>query len=76
MAVTSTVGGVTSGYWAIGSVNTATPPASTKTMEITDGEDGPIDEETRNHRSSVSVGLRCRQSSGALIEPRCSSVSG
>ena len=31
----STVGGVTSGYWAIGSVTTATTPASTKTTEMT-----------------------------------------
>src|SRR5215469_10850343 len=34
-AVTCTVGGVTSGYWATGSVKTATPPASTKTTEMT-----------------------------------------
>src|SRR5215468_8336244 len=34
-AVTCTVGGVTSGYCATGSVNTATPPASTKTTEMT-----------------------------------------
>ena len=33
--MTKTVGGVTSGYWATGSVNTATPPASMITMEIT-----------------------------------------
>src|SRR5262249_4684315 len=34
-AVTSTVGGVTSGYCATGRVNTATPPASTKMTEMT-----------------------------------------
>src|SRR5215467_2903199 len=34
-AVTFTVGGVTSGYWATGSVQTATPPASVITTEIT-----------------------------------------
>src|SRR5205807_5738439 len=40
MAVTSTVGGVTSGYCATGSVNTATPPASTKTMDRTEAKMG------------------------------------
>src|SRR5271156_5079768 len=40
MAVTSTVGGVTSGYWATGSVKTATPPASTKTTERTMAKTG------------------------------------
>src|SRR3982751_5753284 len=34
-AVTCTVGGVTSGYGATGSVKTATPPASAMTMEMT-----------------------------------------
>ena len=40
MAVTSTVGGVTSGYCATGSVNTATPPASMKTIDSTEAKIG------------------------------------
>ena len=40
MAVTSTVGGVTSGYCATGSVNTATPPASMMTIDSTEAKIG------------------------------------
>ncbi len=39
-AVTSTVGGVISGYWSTGSVKTATPPASTKTIDKTEAKMG------------------------------------
>ena len=38
--MTRTVGGVTSGYCATGSVNTATPPASTKTIDSTEAKIG------------------------------------
>src|SRR5579871_2893209 len=39
-AVTTTVGGVTSGYWAIGRLNTATAPARVMTMDSTDAKIG------------------------------------
>jgi hypothetical protein len=38
--VTETVGGVISGYCAIGNCVTATPPASVITMEMTDARIG------------------------------------
>src|SRR3954469_19704092 len=39
-AVTTTVGGVTSGYWATGSVTRATAPARVMTMDRTDAKIG------------------------------------
>src|SRR3954469_639034 len=39
-AVTTTVGGVTSGYWAIGRVYTATAPARVTTMDRTEAKIG------------------------------------
>src|SRR6516162_2681232 len=41
-ADTSTVGGVISGYWAIGSVNRATPPPSTITIDSTEAKIGRL----------------------------------
>ena len=40
MAETSTVGGVISGYWAIGSVQTAIPPASVMMIDSTEAKIG------------------------------------
>src|SRR5262245_11403767 len=40
MAVTWTVGGVMSGYWATGSRKAATPPTSTMTSEMTQAKIG------------------------------------
>src|SRR3954447_14410114 len=40
MAVTRTVGGVTCGYWAIGSRPAAMPPSRTMTIEMTHARTG------------------------------------
>src|SRR6516165_2912026 len=47
-AETSTVGGVISGYCATGSVNSATPPASTTTMDNTEAKMGRLIKKREN----------------------------
>jgi len=49
MALTSTVGGVTSGYCAMGSDIAATAPASVITIDSTEAKSRTVDEEMRNH---------------------------
>src|SRR5580700_6422168 len=64
VAVTRTVGGVTSGYWAIGRRAAAIPPSRTMTREITQARTG----RSMKKRASITLYLSAAGSPGFAIE--------
>src|ERR1043165_6893357 len=63
-ADTSTVGGVISGYWATGSVNSAMPPPSTMTIDSTEAKIGLL---IKKRENTISTSARLIGCTGAIL---------